>query len=98
MATTAAATKSQCGTTVLGGITSTGATLASSAEKPLPISDERHHDQRVGQQVSHVEYMAPGQQRVPLGRADLLDDEHGEHEAQDHWPGKLQLRCVDRRD
>jgi hypothetical protein len=53
--------------------------------------DQRDHYQRVRQQVGHVEHMAPGQHGMPLGRADLLEDEYHKHESDHGRPGKLEL-------
>jgi hypothetical protein len=57
--------------------------------------DQRHHQQRVDQQVAHVQEMAAGEHRPALSRANLLDDEDGEHEAQHDRPGQLRLAQPD---
>ncbi len=59
-------------------------------------NDQRHDDERVRQHVADIEDVSTGKHAVPLGRHDLLDDEHDEDEAKDHRPCELGLTGVDR--
>jgi hypothetical protein len=57
--------------------------------------DQRHHRERVDEQVAHVHQMPAGQQAATDRRAGLLHEEYCQHEPQRHRPGQLEPARVD---